>query len=58
MTGTLIVVISRPGLVALTPDDYWLGVRDDETATEMLDCGACKFGVTPYCYFVRESLYG
>ena len=39
-------------------DNYWLGVRDHETATEMLNCRACKFGVTPDRYFVHESLYG
>jgi hypothetical protein len=42
----------------LALDDYWLGVRDDETAAEMLNCGARKFGVTPDCCFIRESLYG
>ena len=39
-------------------DNYRLGVRDDETATQMLNRGACSFGVTPDCYLVRKSIYG
>jgi len=42
----------------LTFDNYWLGVRDDETATETRNCGARKFGVTPNRCFVHKSLYG
>jgi len=40
----------------LASDKYWLGVRGDETAAEILNCRACKFSVTPNCCFVLKSL--